>query len=87
LIKNNINTKEKAWKHWISHGRKEERIYFDLNERITKTATNNEIKQSLNKNNMYTYENFDWVKYTSYYLDLRDDKIDTKEKANRNLRI
>lgn len=81
LIKNNINTKEKAWKHWISHGKKEDRVYFDLNERTTSTTTNNEIKQSLNKNNMDIDENFDWVKYTTYYSDLRDDKIDTKEKA------
>lgn len=81
LIKNNINTKEKAWKHWISHGKKEDRDYFDLNERTTNTTTNNEIKQNLNKNNMDIDENFDWVKYTSYYSDLRDDKIDTKEKA------
>jgi hypothetical protein len=82
LIKNNINTKEKAWKHWISHGKKEGRQYFDLSE-MTKIVSNEvkQIEQSITKPIIPVDENFDWVKYTSYYSDLRDDKIDTKEKA------
>lgn len=82
LKKDNIDTKEKAWKHWINHGKKEGRQYFDLNE--MKKIVSNEIKE-LEKSIINTItpvdENFNWKKYIAYYKDLKNDNIDTKEKA------
>jgi hypothetical protein len=68
LKNDNIDTKRKAWSHWKNHGKNEKRLYFGLNEQTSKTIES-------------VYENFDWVKYTSYYQDLKDDQVDTKEKA------
>jgi hypothetical protein len=77
----NINTKEKAWKHWTSHGKNEGRLYFDKNENI-KT---NDFKEEINNNEkQYVVpidEKFNWVKYIDYYQDLKNDNINTKEKA------
>ena len=68
LKNDNIDTKQKAWSHWKNHGENEKRLYFVLNEKIGKTIESVDA-------------NFDWVKYTTYYQDLKDDQIDTKEKA------
>lgn len=83
LKKDNINTFEKAWKHWINNGKKEGRKYFDLGEQISNLSHRiNEETQYSNKLKLVPIdENFDWVKYTSYYSDLREDNVDTKEKA------
>lgn len=82
LKKDNINTKEKAWKHWISHGKKEGRQYFDLSE-VKKIVSNEikEIEKSFTKPITPVDENFNWKKYISYYQDLKNDHLDTKEKA------
>jgi len=82
LRKDNINTKEKAWKHWINHGKKEGRQYFDLSE--MKKIVSNEIKElekSVTKLITPVDENFNWKKYVGYYQDLKSDNVDTKEKA------
>ena len=72
LRKDNINTKEKAWKHWINHGKKEGRQYFDLSE--MKKIVSNEIKE-IEKSIINTItpvdENFNWKKYVSKYPDLK----------------
>ena len=83
LKKDNINTKEKAWKHWINHGKKEGRQFFDLSE--MKKIVSNEIKE-LEKSVVVkpitpVDDNFNWKKYVSYYQDLKNDNVDTKEKA------
>ena len=72
LENDNIDTKEKAWNHWKKHGKKEGRIYFDLNEKSTTKP------MSLD---MTIDEYFNWDKYVNYYQDLKNDNINTKEKA------
>jgi hypothetical protein len=79
LKKDNVNTKEKAWRHWINYGRREERLYFDLTEKIN--TSNEELQKVDNSVVVPINEDFDWVKYTNYYTDLKDDNIDTIEKA------
>lgn len=79
LKKDNVNTKEKAWRHWINYGRREERLYFDLTEKIN--TSNEEVQKVDNSVVVPINEDFDWVKYTNYYTDLKDDNIDTIEKA------
>ena len=82
LKNDNINTKEKAWKHWINHGKKEGRQYFDLSE-MKKIVSNEirELEKSVVKPVTSVDENFNWKKYISYYQDLKNDHLDTKEKA------
>lgn len=82
LKNDNINTREKAWKHWISHGKKEGRQYFDLSE-IKKIVSNEikELEKSVVKLITPVDENFNWKKYIGYYQDLKNDNVDTKEKA------
>jgi len=81
LKKDNISTKEKAWKHWITHGKKEGRQFFSLNE-MKKFVVNNIENNSTTKDNIICDdENFNWIKYVSYYSDLKNDNINTKEKA------
>ena len=44
LKNDNINTKDKAWYHWINYGKKENRIFFNMNEIVYfdwKTYVNN----------------------------------------------
>jgi hypothetical protein len=81
----NIDTKKKAWSHWKNHGKNEERLYFVLNEQTSKTTTTNNKETEILAKNYSTVvpidENFDWVKYTTYYQDLKDGQVDTKEKA------
>ena len=82
LKNDNINTKEKAWKHWINHGKKEGRQYFGLSE--MKKIVSNEIKEiekSFTRPITPVDENFNWKKYVGYYQDLKNDNVDTKEKA------
>ncbi len=82
LKKDNIDTREKAWKHWINHGKKEGRQYFDLSE--MKKIVSNEIKEiekSIINTTTPVDENFNWKKYVTYYQDLKNDNLDTKEKA------
>ncbi len=45
LKNDNINTKIKAWKHWIYHGKNEGRMYFDLSEEV-KLVTS-EVKEEV----------------------------------------
>jgi hypothetical protein len=68
LKNDNIDTKQKAWSHWKNHGKNEKRLYFFSNEKASKTIESVDA-------------NFDWVMYTTYYQDLKDDNIDTKENA------
>ena len=68
LIEAGINTKESAIKHWIKHGKNEERKIYIINDNI-------------NKKNNNDYELFDWKKYIEDYEDLRKAGIDTKDKA------
>ena len=67
LQQNNITTKEKAWNHWIRHGKKEGRTYFTVDAYDTNLC--NEL------------DNFDWKKYVNTYTDLQQNNITTKEKA------
>ena len=67
LQQDNITTKEKAWNHWICHGKKEGRIYFTLHAYDTNLCDE--------------LDNFDWKKYVNAYTDLQQDNITTKEKA------
>ena len=60
-----LTTKEKAWNHWINHGKKEKRTYF--------TLTNE------NHNMDDNYEKFEWKTYIKNYEDLK--KINTKMEA------
>jgi hypothetical protein len=56
-----LNTKEKAWNHWINHGKKEKRVTFNIHE---KKINEKEIEDN-NKNIIFKkiYENYG----TSYY--------------------
>ena len=65
-----LNTKEKAWKHWINHGKKEKRKFFKLNRIEIKKEEEEKIEN---------YNDFDWYKYVDYHKDLK--KINNKEKA------
>ena len=67
LFQNGMNTKEKAWKHWISYGKNEGRTYFSLNEN--------------NLQSIQIIDNFDWENYISNNPDLQDSGIDTFDKA------
>ena len=66
---NQLNTKEKAWNHWINHGKNEKRKFFKLN--------GIEIKREEEK--IENYNDFDWYKYVDYHKDL--NKINNKEEA------
>jgi len=68
LIEAGINTKENAIKHWIKHGKNEERKIYLLNNNI-------------NIKNDNEYQSFDWKTYIEKYEDLRKAGIDTKDKA------
>jgi hypothetical protein len=84
LKKDNINTREKAWKHWITHGKKEGRQFFNLSEvnKVFANESNNIEKYNTQpKDNIIYDENFNWKKYISYYADLKNDNINTREKA------
>jgi len=61
-----INTREKAWDHWIHHGKKEKRKYFRLDKE-------DNISRS------EEYEKFPWKTYVNNYPDLKG--LNTKEKA------
>ena len=39
LKNDNVDTKEKAWNHWIKYGEKEGTVYFDLNENTNLNKT------------------------------------------------
>jgi hypothetical protein len=67
LFQNGMNTKEKAWKHWISYGKNEGRTYLSLKEN--------------NLQSIQIIDNFDWENYISNNPDLNDSGIDTFEKA------
>jgi len=81
LKNDNINTKIKAWKHWIYHGKNEGRMYFDLSEEV-KLVTS-EVKEEVKHLTLVkpNYENFNWTVYVNYYNDLINDNVNTKEKA------
>jgi len=82
LKKDNVNTREKAWKHWITHGKKEGRQFFNLSELNQNiVASIREQSTTTTEDNIIYDENFNWNKYLSYYSDLRNDNITTKEKA------
>lgn len=67
LQQNNVNTKEKAWNHWVCHGKKEGRIYVTL--KTDEMKLTNEL------------DDFDWEKYVNAYADLQENNIKTKEQA------
>jgi hypothetical protein len=70
LQKEEINTKEKAWKHWTLHGELEGRTYKNIKEN----------DQNIEKDCL-TLNNFDWETYINNYEDLQEEEINTKEKA------
>jgi len=78
-----IKTKEEAWFHWIHHGKKEGREYYNIKKSNTKNESNNaekyNKKKEYNDDKEYDYDNFDWEKYIKNYEDLK--KIKTKEAA------
>jgi hypothetical protein len=75
LQNDNINTKEKAWNHWKKHGKNEGRLYFDLKNKNSNAPTSFDMSID---------DYFDWEKYVNYYEDLKNDNINTKEKALRH---
>ena len=80
LKKDGITTKEKAWKHWINYGQKEDRTYLPIIKTKHIINIDKSNKQEKNKsNNQET--NFDWKQYIKNYDDLIQDGITTKEKA------
>ena len=64
---NKLNTKEKAWNHWINHGINENRTFFSTNI----NENNHIVKIDIIKNNENKgIENFDWHMYIKSYPDL-----------------
>ena len=73
-----LNTKEKAWDHWINHGKKEQRKFFKLNVKEDKLEkTEKKIEEKMEE--IDNFKDFDWYKYVNYHKDL--NKINNKEKA------
>lgn len=66
---NYIKTKSEAWKHWINHGKRENRSWCSLPKIKAKLENKNE-----------TYENFNFLKYIAIYDDLKK-KFNTKSSA------
>ena len=64
-LKNEFNTKHKAWLHFISIGEKEGYKYFDINQR---------------HENMKKFNSFDWEMYLDNYPHLKND-FGTKRKT------
>lgn len=77
-----LTTKEKAWKHWMNHGKDENRIFFTdkTKEDIEEMERKKENEKKMNKiENTEEFKKFDWHSYIKYYDDL--NHLDTKEKA------
>ncbi len=68
LLQSGMNTKEKAWKHWINHGRNEGRQFYSTLD-INHSSSDER------------YDIFDWNAYLEKYQDLKNTGIETKEKA------
>jgi hypothetical protein len=68
LQETGVDTREKAWQHWLNHGEKEGRTYLEL-------ETEN-IQMTININ-----EDFNWEQYVENYTDLQETGVDTREKA------
>ena len=76
-----LNTKEKAWKHWMNHGKDENRIFFtDKTKEDIEMERKKEDEKKVDKNEKTEeYKKFDWRSYIKHYDDL--NHLDTKEKA------
>ncbi|MBF0122420.1 MAG: glycosyltransferase [Candidatus Omnitrophica bacterium] len=72
LEKNDVNTKEKAIRHWLMFGCREGRVYS--RSKVLKKESQG-IK---------LYPDFDWKTYVGLYSDLRKNGIDTEETAIRH---
>jgi len=74
-----LNTKEKAWKHWMNHGKDENRIFFTdkTKEDMEKKKENEKKVDKIEKTE--EFKKFDWRSYIKHYPDL--NHLDTKEKA------
>ena len=53
-----ITTKNEAWKHWKTHGKKENREYFLKKKKLLHSELD------------FNYEQFDWEYYIQYYNDI-----------------
>ena len=71
LQRAHINTREKAFTHWIKHGINENRTWKNINP-------NTEVNMN---NDSSVFNNFDWETYLNNYPDLQNVQINTKEKA------
>lgn len=65
-----LNTKEKAWAHWIKNGEKEKRVFYKINELDNKKILFASI-----------YESFDWEMYVEYYNEISRENISDKISA------
>lgn len=75
-----INTKEKAWYHWMNHGKNEGRKYDALNKKAEKD-TNAEEDIVGKETREYMDEDFDWKQYIKNYKDLDKAGITTQKEA------
>ena len=90
-----LNTKEKAFNHWIHHGKNENRKFFIYKKKEMENdeMSSNDLKNNnVNEKDMIKktekiekidkkedLKNFDWKSYIKYYPDLVE--LNTKEKA------
>jgi len=76
-----LNTKEKAWKHWINYGKNENRIFFTdkTKEKLEKMIKKENEKKVDKSEKTEESKKFDWRSYVKYYPDL--NHLNTKEKA------
>jgi len=78
LIDSGINTKEKAWYHWMNHGKNEGRKYDTLNKNAEKDTNGNVVEKETRE---YMDEDFDWKQYIKNYKDLAKAGITRQKEA------